>query len=102
MAGRDHIETVGDDDRGGVRAGARDGTLARAGLRMDGFDQAGLADRHVNETGRRIEEGHVGRAGDLPGIRDLSGKAVDLDERAVVASGVEAMTGMVDVEAVRA
>jgi hypothetical protein len=84
-----------------VRAGTRHSSLAFARSRIDRFDQAGLADRDVNEAGCGIEERHIRSAGNRPHVRDPAGAGVDLDQRAVVAGGVKAPARMIDVEAVR-
>jgi hypothetical protein len=54
------------------------------------------------QASRRIEERHVGRAGDRPQIGDVASSAVDFHQRAVVASGIKTLAGMIDVETVRA
>src|SRR5882724_1039458 len=59
VLGRDHIQSVGNDNRGRVRASTRQGLLTGARLGVDGFDKAGLADGDMNKPGRRIEERHV-------------------------------------------
>ncbi len=62
----------------------------------------GLADRNVHESGRRIEEGDVGRPGNRPHVLDRARAAVDLDQRVVVACDIETAARVIDVEAVRA
>jgi len=60
VLGRDHIQSVGNDNRV-VCAPAPVMVCSREPvLRVDGFDKAGLADGDMNKPGRRIEERHVG------------------------------------------
>ena len=50
MFRRNHVEMAGDHDRRRMCAGTRLGARARARLRMDGFDQTGLADRYMDAS----------------------------------------------------
>src|SRR5207247_10827597 len=83
-----------------ARAGHRAYGLAAS--RSDLFDKARLADRDVDQSSRRIEEGHMWRPRNWPDIHDLAGSAVDFDQRAVVACGIEPAAGVVVVETMRA
>ena len=60
-----------------------------AGARIKRLNQSGLADRDMDQTGRRIEKRGVGASGDLPLMRDGAGIAVDFDHGRVVACHVK-------------
>src|SRR5882724_11992887 len=85
-----------------MRIGAGDRSHRIAGFGIDGFDQSRLTDSDMDMTGGRVEEGYVGWPGNRPDIGDLSGAAVDLDEIAGIACGVETFARVIDVETVRA
>lgn len=102
MGRREHIEAIRRDQRRRVGAhGCRKGR-AGTGARVDGLDQARVADRDVDKTARRIEEGCIRAAGKRPLAAHVSAQRIELDERAAVARNVQALPLMVDVEPVRA
>jgi hypothetical protein len=51
---------------------------------------------------RRIEEGHIRHASYRPDVGDFAVVAINLDQRTVVASGIETLAPMIDVEAMGA
>src|SRR5947209_20307335 len=81
-----------------MRASPSRRSLGSAAPRVDSLDEARLADRNMDEAGRRIEESHVRGAGNRPDVLDLTGDAVDFDQRAVVAGGIEATATVIDIE----
>src|SRR6478609_3267880 len=80
MRGRDYVEPIRRHQRRGVRARAGRGSRAPAVARIDGFDQPGLADGDVNETGGRVKERDIGRACDWPDIGDFARRAAHFDQ----------------------
>src|SRR4051812_41517743 len=56
----------------------------------------------MDAAGGRIEPRHVRRSGNGPDIGDFAGAAVDLDEIAGIAGGIETLARMIDVETMRA
>src|SRR6185437_16296315 len=60
------------------------------------------ADGNMHKARRRIEKGHLRRACNWPDIGDFSDIAVNLDQRAVIAGGIETLASMIDVKAVGA
>ncbi len=72
-----------------------------AGARIKRLNHSGLADRDMDQTGRRIEKRGVGASGDLPLMRDGAGIAVDFDHGRVVACHVKTTRRVIEIEAVR-
>lgn len=81
-----------------MRMGAGDGPRRFASSRINRFDQSGLTDRDIDTPSGRIEERHVRWTRDRPASGDVAGPAVDLDEMAIIAGGVETVAGVVDIE----
>jgi hypothetical protein len=80
MGRREHIEAIRRDQRRRVGAhGCRKGR-AGTGARVDGLDQARVADRDVDKTARRIEEGCIRAAGKRPVAAHVSAQRIELDE----------------------
>src|SRR5258705_11122798 len=94
MVGRNERRRLGAVSGGELRTGA--------GAWIDGLDQSGLANRHMHETARRVEEGRVGSAGERPPTTDLPGDGIEFDERPTVAGDVEPVRLMIDIDAMGA
>ena len=77
MLGRDRVESIGYDDRRCVGPFAGLGLRRGASQRIDGFDEAGIADGNVDKAVCGVEEGHVRNTRYRPYIGNLSGDAIN-------------------------
>ena len=84
MRRREYVQLVRRNDCSGVRSRTGHGLDDVTGARIDGLDQAWLADRHVNETGGWIEKSHVRGASERPPTACGAGCDVDFDQGTVV------------------
>src|SRR6476620_10805980 len=85
-----------------VRSFGSWGPCSVSASRIDGLHKARFADRNMDATGDGVKTGHIRASSDGPVIRDLTGGAIDFDECAVIACGIEAVAGIVDVETMSA
>jgi hypothetical protein len=70
--------------------------------RIDGLDQARLADGHMDETGRRIEERHVRIFSNRPLVACRARADIDFHQRTIVACHIKAAALAIDIDAMGA
>src|SRR6202048_3054092 len=85
-----------------MRAQSRHELCAYPGSRINSFHSSRIANRHMDQARRGVEEGGVRNAGDLPLLGYLPRDNIEFHKCALITGHIETAPGVIDIHAMRA